>query len=311
MERQQLTDIIIPPEDSDDSMLDDSDEDPDYQPYEKNKHRRCDIFSAESGNVEDSVPHRSIQLSPMFPDFGSSSNIVLQMAEVIPQHRNHLLYFDNWFSSPNLFIELAKVGIGALDTIRTNRFGGLTFKSDLTMKNSGRGCFEKKRTNIDGIELRALKWFDNRGVVLANGLISYYRIEIRSKKYYLQFSFHFIDMCFVSSWLLYRDDCETHGIPQNDQVDSLQYRADVAAALCCKGKQRGGPRNSANSIDQEHEQKRHRGPTKPILDFTVKRDGYGQWSVLKPDRQRCKKPGCKGLTSMMCSKCSLFMFNEN
>lgn len=52
----------------------------------------------------------------MFPDLKPSSNIGLRMAEVIPQNCNYLLYFDNWFSSPELFIELAKVGIHALGT---------------------------------------------------------------------------------------------------------------------------------------------------------------------------------------------------
>ncbi|KAF2887506.1 hypothetical protein ILUMI_18667 [Ignelater luminosus] len=112
-------------------------------------------------NAKDSVPHRSVPPSPMFSDTGAISNIVLRMAEAIPQHCNHLLYFDNWFSSSNLFIELAKVDIGALGTVQINRYLGLTFSSDLTMKNGGRGCFEKKKTNIDGIELRALKWFDD------------------------------------------------------------------------------------------------------------------------------------------------------
>ncbi|KAF2885887.1 hypothetical protein ILUMI_20285 [Ignelater luminosus] len=268
MERQQLTHIVIPSKDSDDSMLDDSDEDPDYQPYEKNKIENAkNLFDrqllkciADQSNLyavqknpnkpsktnEHELEHfigtfiymsvyglprtrmywaantrveKVADPSPMFPDIGASSNIVLRMAEVIPQHCNHLLYSDNWFLSPNLCIELAKVGIGALTTIRTNRFREVTLSSDLTMKNRGRGY-----------------------------------------------------MCLVSSWLLYRDDCETHGISHIDQVDSLQFRTDVTAALCCKGKQRGRPRNSANSIDQEHEQKQHRGPTKPISDFTVRRE---------------------------------------
>ncbi|KAF2887349.1 hypothetical protein ILUMI_18824 [Ignelater luminosus] len=71
----------------------------------------------------------------------------------------------------------AKVGIGALGTIRTNRFRGLTFSSDLTMRNRGRECFEEKKTNITGIELRALKWFDNRGVMLASTFESSYQLS--------------------------------------------------------------------------------------------------------------------------------------
>ncbi|KAF2893268.1 hypothetical protein ILUMI_12907 [Ignelater luminosus] len=50
---------LINNDDSDDGMLDDRDEDPDYQPYEKNARIRCEILFAESENVEDSVRHSS------------------------------------------------------------------------------------------------------------------------------------------------------------------------------------------------------------------------------------------------------------
>ena len=42
------------------------------------------------------------------PDLGPSSNIVLQLAKTIPDDMNHLLYFDNWFTSVPLVNHLAK-----------------------------------------------------------------------------------------------------------------------------------------------------------------------------------------------------------
>ena len=38
--------------------------------------------------------------------------------------------------------------------------------TDQVMKKSGRGNVELWTTNYDGVELRAVKWFDNRGVTL-------------------------------------------------------------------------------------------------------------------------------------------------
>lgn len=113
------------------------------------------------------------------------------------------------------------------------------------------GSVEEKVSEFDGIPIRAINWYDNKGVVMAttfdssepqstierfekkmrtqvevkcpraittynkfmggvdliDGLISYYR----TKKYYLRFFFHFIDMVIVSAWLLYRRDCEKEG----------------------------------------------------------------------------------------------------
>lgn len=40
------------------------------------------------------------------------------------------------------------------------------------------------------------------GVNLLDSMLGFYRIKIRSKKYYLQIFFHFIDMIAVNCWLL-------------------------------------------------------------------------------------------------------------
>ncbi|XP_063843269.1 piggyBac transposable element-derived protein 3-like [Scylla paramamosain] len=48
------------------------------------------------------------------PDLGPSSNIVLQLARTIPVNANHLLYHDNWFTSPKLMAHLATKQIYSL-----------------------------------------------------------------------------------------------------------------------------------------------------------------------------------------------------
>lgn len=42
------------------------------------------------------------------PDLGASSNIVLQVASIIPQQKDVKLYHDNWFTSIGLEVEMAK-----------------------------------------------------------------------------------------------------------------------------------------------------------------------------------------------------------
>lgn len=89
------------------------------------------------------------------------------MSEVIPRNEKYLVYFDNWFASLRLFGVLADLGIGALGTIRTDRFPDLTFSHDSEMKKIGRGCYEDVKTSVNGHEVRAIKWLDNRSVKLA------------------------------------------------------------------------------------------------------------------------------------------------
>ena len=103
-----------------------------------------------------------------YEDLGASSNIVIQLAQVIQKQQNFLLYFDNWFSSLKLLIQLAKDGIFVLGTVRQNRLPSCQFSSDIELKKKGRGTFEEKETTIDGTTVRAVKWYDNRGVILAS-----------------------------------------------------------------------------------------------------------------------------------------------
>lgn len=99
------------------------------------------------------------------------------------------------------------------------------------------------------------------GVDLMDGLIVYYRIVIHSKKYYLRFFFHFMDMVLVNDWLLYRIHCECQNINIKDQIDLLEFRTQVAAALCYKGKANEKKQGclSTDIIEAEITKKRHRG----------------------------------------------------
>lgn len=296
--------------------------------------------------------------APGGPDIGASGNIVLKLAQVIPGALNHLLYFDNWFSSLQLFVALANNGIPALGTVQQNRLQGCNFIADGEMKKKGRGTLEEKQAVVDNVEIRAVKWFDNRGVIVAStfasaqpvstverwdrklkkkmsvecpsiislynkfmggvdaldALIAYYRIRIRSKKYYHRFFFHFVDMVIVNSWLLYRRDCESLNIPKKKQRDLLSFRTSVAEALCMQGKdlskkKRGRP---SSDVEREFEKKRHRGPAKAIPAQEVRGDAVGHWPVVESSRQRCKLPNCSGQTVVKCSKCNVHLcLNKN
>lgn len=108
--------------------------------------------------------------APEKPDIGASGNIVIRLASVIPRHKNHLLFFDSWFTSIQLLNLLQTDGIPCMGTVRKDRLPGLAFTSDKTMKKKGRGTFEEYDAKIDDVKVTALKWFDNESVHLVNTL---------------------------------------------------------------------------------------------------------------------------------------------
>ncbi|CAH2014285.1 unnamed protein product [Acanthoscelides obtectus] len=173
-------------------------------------------------------------------DIGASGNIVLRLAAVIPKHKNHFLFFDNWFTSLKLLATLYKDGIYSLGTVRKDRIHGLTFSSDNIMKKKGRGTYEEYEATIEDVKLFALKWFDNK----------------------------------ITAWIRYKADMQIAGLEKKDILDSLGFRAEVAEGLCLLGKsentrKRGRP---SRSIERNFEERKKRSQTKPIPQFDVRTD---------------------------------------
>ena len=111
---------------------------------------------------------------PGEPDLGASSNIVLQLAKSIPVGLNHILFHDNWFTSPKLMSHLAKREIHSIGTVRQNRLKGasLVMPADKDMMKKARGSHIELETDFEGAELRAVKWYDNRCVTLLSSFSS-------------------------------------------------------------------------------------------------------------------------------------------
>ncbi|XP_049901068.1 piggyBac transposable element-derived protein 2-like isoform X1 [Epinephelus moara] len=110
--------------------------------------------------------------APGQPDIGASGNIVLKLAQDIHDAANHLLCFDNRFSSLDLFVALANKGIPALGTVKQSCLKGCSFSEDTEIKKKRRGTFEEQQVDVDNVEIRAVKWFDNSGVIVASTFAS-------------------------------------------------------------------------------------------------------------------------------------------
>ncbi|XP_046383469.1 piggyBac transposable element-derived protein 2-like [Ischnura elegans] len=128
-----------------------------------------------SGFVYDFEIYLGKQTNVKESGLGISGDIVIRLAENIPKHKNFKLYCDNWFSSPKLFSQLRKDGILAAGTIRRNRLGQCTLKSDKELKKQGRGSFDYRLEKSENTFV--LKWLDNKPVYLISNFVGAHPVE--------------------------------------------------------------------------------------------------------------------------------------
>ena len=87
------------------------------------------------------------------------------------------------------------------------------------------------------------------GVDLLDSLLSLYRIESRSKKWYLKLLFHCFDMIVLQSWLLYRRDCCSTGKENKSCLVMRDFKMSIADFLLRAGKASVSKRGKPSSLD--------------------------------------------------------------
>lgn len=97
------------------------------------------------------------------------SKIVLELLKVVDEPANHILFFDNYFTSHSLLRSLREMGFRATGTIRDNR----TY-------NQGMG-----------------------GVDLLDQAVNNYRVTIQGKKWWWPLWTHMLNVAVVNAWRLY------------------------------------------------------------------------------------------------------------
>ncbi|MEI6864815.1 transposase [Flavicella sp.] len=140
------------------------------------------------------------------------------------------------------------------------------------------------------------------GVDLSDMLIELYRIDFKSKKWYMRIFFYLLDMSVVNAWLLYR-----RVLPVNraKTLSLLEFKEDVASGLMASVRtKRGRP---SESPEVKHQKKRvscHPADS-------IRLDSISHWPEWIEHPQRCKK--CVNAQSkIICSKCRVALcFTKN
>ncbi|CAM4813148.1 unnamed protein product [Rotaria magnacalcarata] len=98
------------------------------------------------------------------PQYDFCTNIVLDLCETVSRLMNHKIYFDNYFTTIRLQVELKRLGIYAGGTVRFNRLPDLVMKTKQESTREGRGAMDYRIAEVDGVELCATRWYDNNVV---------------------------------------------------------------------------------------------------------------------------------------------------
>ena len=307
------------------------------------------VLADKSEMIHDFIPYTG-KIEPVncegVPDLKASANVVLHLAQIIPNNKNHILYFDNWFSSISLLDHLASRGIYSCGTIRAPRITGLpknkTAEKDFIAKGQG-SHNENKTTNLAN-EVTHVQWFDNKivnlvstfakakplqtvqrfsrkerrvvdvprpsivglynqgmgGVDLADGMISLYRIFLRSRKYYQRLIFHLVDLALLNSWNCYRRDAKFLELPKSKILKYAVFKMQISSDLLQAGKpsrKRGRPQATPKRKPSRHHCAM---PTQ-----TARHDKVDHFPSVDKVRRMCKNDGCSGKTNIVCSKCKV------
>ncbi|CAH2262359.1 jg26883 [Pararge aegeria aegeria] len=201
---------------------------------------------------------------PDEPDFGPVGNVVVRLARGVPRHINHIIYFDNFYTSVPLVTYLAKQGIYSLGTVQSNRLVNCKLPDKKTMmkKSVPRGTYEEQTTEFDGIDLTAVTWKDNKVVTFLSSYVGAEpvgQVERFDKANKTRIKI-------LCPHIIKEYNALMGGV---DLMDSFIGRLELAEVLakvnnsfelCNK---RGRP-STSNSVEMEIQAKKRRGPAQHI-----------------------------------------------
>ncbi|XP_050337616.1 piggyBac transposable element-derived protein 3-like isoform X1 [Bactrocera neohumeralis] len=119
---------------------------------------RFEVYNGAGDNV----------ILPGQPDLGATSNVVVRLSQTIPNFRNHILYFDNFYTSLPLLVLLRARGIFSLGTLRIPLIPNCKLPNEKDIRDELRdySCEYMKRAY--GVDITTVLWKDNKLVRLAS-----------------------------------------------------------------------------------------------------------------------------------------------
>ncbi len=125
------------------------------------------------------------------------------------------------------------------------------------------------------------------GVDLADMLMALYRIDRRSKKYYMRIVYYLLGVSTVNAWIFYKLNIR---LSQNN-IGLLEFTQDLSFMRAGKIFRKVLPTTTTYNRKKTSED--------------VRFDDLGHRPIIRSDRQRCKQANCDQKTSIYCNKCNV------
>lgn len=116
------------------------------------------VITTSSGLMIDFIVYQGSSTDLSEKDFGLGPSLVLRLTETIP--RGSTLYFDRYFTSLPLILQLKRKGYFATGTVMANRIGQVPLKEDKILKARG----DSDEVTASGVA--AVKWRDTKAITL-------------------------------------------------------------------------------------------------------------------------------------------------
>ena len=304
------------------------------------------VQAGQSGYVHD-FQFAGDNLAPVVDtveNVGKSGEVVVHLTA--DQPHGSYVYFDNYFASPELLIELKSRDIKATCTMRPNRSRKCPLKCLKDINKCGRGAYDYRMLNDESLII--CEWFDNKVVLMGSNvhgvepthlvrrydrtakrhvelscpamikhynanmggvdkcdmLLSLYRNERKSKKWYKRVIFHMLDLCLVNAWLLYR------AMKPEATIPLAHFKLDAARGLITS---KVAIERTLHDQNNNNNKKKLRSAKDVNADTRYDNVGHFPGKMDMENAQRCKANGCSRKTFYYCRKCwiSLCIFGHD
>lgn len=147
------------------------------------------------------------------------------------------------------------------------------------------------------------------GVDSFNMLMSLYRTNRKSRKWYLRIFFWALNVAIINGWLYYRRHCSQRNVLPKSRLDLLEFTSRVSECMVLKYKlpssisrKRGRPTSSGDTeSSQESSVRKRRERARNILQ-EVRHDNVGHFPAHSEPKQRCRI--CSSYVRIKCIKCN-------
>ncbi|XP_037037947.1 piggyBac transposable element-derived protein 2-like [Bradysia coprophila] len=143
------------------------------------------------------------------------------------------------------------------------------------------------------------------GVDYLDSMIGRNKIKMRSKKWYMRIYYHLLDLTTTNAWILYKRVNFHRGTHRKHLLSLADFRLKLGVTLCRVNHVARKIGRPPTELERQISLKRKHHSCSPIPPKETRMDKTDHWPMWFDNRVQCKKPKCKGLTSVRCSKCHL------